>query len=85
MNNHQEQLIILASKSMEQGGAVVGTSLGLYQLIVEHKDLILTLCTMGSFAIACLGYMTSTALNWYFKHKQFKLAEKQLRRRNDSK
>ena len=83
MTENHEQVSILISKTMEQGGAAVGTSLGIYQLIVQHKELILTLCTMGSFAIAILGYITSTALNVYFKNKHYKLAIKQQRRKKD--
>ncbi len=83
MNEHQEQLSIAVAKVAEQGGAAVGTSLGLYQIIVQHKELILTLCTISSVAIAFVGYLTSTALNWYFKKQHLKLAEQQIRRKKD--
>lgn len=83
MPGQPEQIILLGTKTMEQGGAAVGTSLGIYQLIVEHKDLILTLCTMGSFTIAIIGYITSSILNWYFKNKHYNLALNQQRRKKD--
>lgn len=71
---NKEQVLQQTAKTVEQGAAATGASLGMYQIIVEHKDLILTLCTIGSFVIAILGWLTSMAINWHFKRKHYKLA-----------
>ena len=72
------------AKTAEQGGAAIGTSLGIYQILIEHQELITILCMVVSVIIAFLGYITSSAINFYFKRKHLKLAENQTRRVDDS-
>ncbi len=78
------QIIQSTAKALEQGGALTGGGLGIWQLAIQHQDIILILCTVGSFAIGFLGYVTSSIVNWYFKNKHFKLAQEQARRKNDN-
>jgi len=83
MNNSTEQLTLTASKALEQGGAVVGGGLGIYQLVVEHQELIITMCALGGFFVSILGYLTASILNWYFNYQHLKIAQREASRRTD--
>ena len=84
MSNHSEQITLGITKGIEQGAAGVGATLGIYSFMIEHRETIIIFCTLGSFFIALLGYITSTALNWYYKEKHLELARLQQRRANDT-
>ena len=68
----KEQTAIYSAKVIEQTAAGAGASLGFYALLAQHKDLIIALCAMGSFGIALLGWITSTALTIHYKNKKMK-------------
>ena len=78
-----EHLSQAVSKGMEQGGAVVGGSIALHQILIEHKDIILIYVAIASLFIAFIGYITNSIMTFYFKYQHLQLAKRQQRRNKD--